>query len=479
MDKMKIGLVVFNVICLAFFVFVVVWSITNWSTIKSSFDGTKLYTQSALDDAYKQGLGDKEKYEQRINDYKTQIETLNKSIKELTDENTILKNNNKDYAKLIEELQAKVKELQNKVKYYEELLSAYENVNKLIATFMYDDEVYLVQLYDSGNKIAIEAPQSTTYKVFNGWKVNDEFVDLDTYTITNNTTFVADITYKYDVTFMVDNNVYVNQIIVKGENPTYPTQPTKSGYKFKGWSLNGVDTVYSLFDIKVTENITITALFVKTLENSTWAEIAEISASGQAEKVFAVGDEKTIKLSTGEEITFCIMGFNHDDLSDGSGKAGITLGMKHLLHYRYEMNHLGASNAGGWNSSLMRTQRMVELFSQLPEDLQEIVKAVNKKSSAGSQSSEIITSSDKLWLFSYTEITGSTEAVYADEGTQYAYYKRGNSTIKRLDNGAGDRSSWLTRSAVLSGNTSFETIDFMYVSDVTSYKYGVCFGMCI
>ena len=173
------------------------------------------------------------------------------------------------------------------------------------------------------------------------------------------------------------------------------------------------------------------------------------------------------------------MGFNHDDLSDGSGKAGITLGMKHLLHYRYEMNHLGASNAGGRDSSLMRTQRMVELFSQLPEDLQEIVKAVNKKSSAGSQSSEIITSSDKLWLFSYTEITGSTEAVYADEGTQYAYYKRGNSTIKRLDNGAGDRSSWLTRSAVLSGNTSFETIDFMYVSDVTSYKYGVCFGMCI
>jgi len=42
MDKMKIGLIVFNVICLAFFVFVTVWSITNWNTIKSSFDGTKL-----------------------------------------------------------------------------------------------------------------------------------------------------------------------------------------------------------------------------------------------------------------------------------------------------------------------------------------------------------------------------------------------------------------------------------------------------
>lgn len=477
MNKATIAL---SVITSAIVIAVICVVALNWSAIKTMLAGGKLYTIDDINTAYEEGKQDYAKINAKYDELLKEYQEKSMQVIELTEKVTTLENENKQIPELkkqIEELQAKVKELQNKVKYYEELLSAYENVNKLIATFMYDDEVYLVQLYESGSKVSIQAPQSTTYKVFNGWKVNDEIVDLETYTITDNTTFVADITYKYDVTFMVDNNVYVNQIIVKGGNPTYPTQPTKSGYKFKGWSLNGVDTVYSLFDIKVTGNITITALFVKTLENSTWAEIAEISASGQAEKVFDIGDEKTIKLSTGEELTFCIMGFNHDELSDGSGKAGITLGMKNLYYYTYAMNN-GVSNVGGWNASIMRTQRMNELFSLLPEDLQKIIKTVNKKSSAGNQSSEIITTTDKLWLFSLVEVTGTTDAVYVDEGTQYAYYKRGNSTIKYLNNGSGVRSNWATRSATTSNNIGFEKIDLLS-GDLTSNRNGVCFGMCI
>lgn len=315
MDKMKIGLIVFNVICLAFFVFVVVWSITNWNTIKSSFDGTKLYTQSALDEAYKQGLGDKEKYEQRINDYKTQIETLNKSIKELTDENTILKNNNKDYAKLIEELQAKVKELQNKVKYYESLLSAYENVNKLIATFMYNDEVYLVQLYESGSKVSIQAPQDTDHITFEGWLVNGQEVDLETYTITENTTFVAKLTYHQIVTYKDSDTVLKTQKVKKAD--VLDTQgylaPTKSYYNFAEWQLNG-ESIASGY--VVNDDIVLTAKYEYALNGQ---YVYYVGVTGiQLEGVFTISDttiENVISRKNGKQNTLITFALNDNKIN--------------------------------------------------------------------------------------------------------------------------------------------------------------------
>lgn len=54
-----------------------------------------------------------------------------------------------------------------------------------------------------------------------------------------------------------------------------------------------------------------------TFAESDWATIAEESEKGNAQKYFAVGDEKTIELTTGEEITLVILGFNHDDLTGG------------------------------------------------------------------------------------------------------------------------------------------------------------------
>ncbi len=241
MDKRKIALIVFNAICVALFVFVIAWSIINWGTVKNLFNGTKLYTQTALDEAYEQGLGDKAMYQKLINNYKDQIETLNKNIKDLTDENTLLKNNEKDYVARIAELEKEVAELKNKIKYYEELLSAYENVSKLIATFMYDDEVYLVQLYESGSKIVIEAPADTEHIKFNGWTVDGQVIDLATYTITENTTFVAKLTYYQFVTYKDGETALKTQKVERGETLTVGSYsaPKKSYYNFTEWQING------------------------------------------------------------------------------------------------------------------------------------------------------------------------------------------------------------------------------------------------
>lgn len=239
--------------------------------------------------------------------------------------------------------------------------------------------------------------------------------------------------------------------------------------------------------------------------NADWSTIAKVAASGKAEVYYNVGDEKTIELSTGEEVTLVILGFNHDDLSDGSGKAAISIGMKNLLATFYRMN-LYNLNTTSWGDSEMCLSTMATFLSQLPSDLQAAIKSVNKLTSAGGRSTTIITSSDKLWLpalaeiFSKTSITGSSNSnistnatVYQAEGEQYAYYKnligdndggtaKNAALIKYLSNGTGDASDYWLRSPYIVDQESFHVI---YSTGIPFYrtanftKYGVSFGFCI
>ena len=236
---------------------------------------------------------------------------------------------------------------------------------------------------------------------------------------------------------------------------------------------------------------------------SSWAQIAALSESGAAKTYFSVGDEKTIELTTGEEITLVILGFNHDDLT-GGGKAGITIGMKNLLATTYRMNAT-STNAGGWNNSQMRTSTMATLLSQLPIDLRNVVKQVNKKATAGGTSQSITTSADKLFLLAMSEIFSATSiensatstiADYADaynaEGTQYEYYRNligdnnGGTTananlIKKLSNGGGSATLWWLRSPSISNSTNFRYINSAGgVSSYNAYSAcGVSFGFCV
>lgn len=222
-----------------------------------------------------------------------------------------------------------------------------------------------------------------------------------------------------------------------------------------------------------------------TFANATWAEISDISEAGLARAAFNVGDEKTISLSTGEQVTLVILGFNHDDLSDGSGKAGMTIGMKNLLATTYRMNSAN-TNTGGWNSSYMRTQTMATLLSQLPSDLQSAIKQVNKKATAGGKSTSIVTSADKLWLLAEVEVDGTILEGYADEGKQYEYWKTvkdgtvAADRVKYLSNGSGSADEWWLRSPSLIGALSFRYISSTgRVLNNGGVSYGVSFAFCV
>jgi hypothetical protein len=218
---------------------------------------------------------------------------------------------------------------------------------------------------------------------------------------------------------------------------------------------------------------------------ASWSDIAALSESGSADKYFSVGDEKTISLTTGEQVTLVILGFDHDNLT-GGGKAGMSIGMKNLLATKYRMNAT-ATNEGGWDESEMRTSTMATLLSQFPSDLQSVIKQVNKKATAGGASTSITTSADKLWLFAEVEIDGTTSAGYADEGEQYEYWKTvkdgtvADDRKKYLSNGSGSAYNWWLRSPNVSYSSDFRSFNSTggVANYYASYTYGVSFGFCV
>ena len=218
--------------------------------------------------------------------------------------------------------------------------------------------------------------------------------------------------------------------------------------------------------------------FNSVLSKNMWAQIAKASAAGKASQLWSVGDTKDITVGS-ETLTLVIMGFSHDDLASG-GKAGITFGMKNLMATTRRMN-ASNTNSGGFTGSEMYSWLQNTLLPTLPSDLRAVLKSVNKKTSAGSQSSTINTNSMKLFLFSEIEIFGSTTYSKAGEGSQYSYFATAANRIKYLSNGAGSASWWWERSPYGSDSNSFCSVD-SDGSAGTNYAAstgGVCFGFCV
>lgn len=217
-----------------------------------------------------------------------------------------------------------------------------------------------------------------------------------------------------------------------------------------------------------------------TLADNSWATIASVSAAGTWDDVgWKVGDEIDITVS-GEKLTLVIMGFSHDDKADGSGKAGITFGMKNLMASTRAMNSSN-TNSGGFTGSAMYTWLTGTLLPALPSDLQAVLKSVNKKTSAGSQSSTINTNAMKVFLFSEIEIFGSVTYSKSGEGSQYSYFATAANRIKYLSNGSGSANNWWERSPSGSDSTYFCVVGGNGSASYygASRSRGVCFGFCV
>ena len=203
------------------------------------------------------------------------------------------------------------------------------------------------------------------------------------------------------------------------------------------------------------------------------AAATDIAKNGTSSVVYAkakaamdAGTKFSMKLTNGKTLEYRIIGINHDDLADGSGKAGLTFLTTSTTIFS-RMNPTG-SNTGGWEKSELR-QKMNsgKIWNLMPSDFQSKVKPVRKlTNNVGgyrSKDAAVTATSDRLFLLSYTEIipTSHWASSYpwtSSEGTQYEAFKGKvtNNYGENLVVGNGRR--WWERSV-----NPVSTVDFLVV----------------
>lgn len=215
------------------------------------------------------------------------LATLSAEVERLKAELEALKSTNNG-------LEETISELEYQVSYYEQLISKYENDNKFEVAFKFVNQALSVQLVEK-NDYAIEPSDIPSKRgfVFKGWAVNGEVVDVSTYTITENTTFVA--TFEelplYTMSFNVKGDV-TKAYFYEGENIVAPDLDLPEG--FVGWTIDGENIVDNI--VVATSDITFTAVFEKFTVNYVAnsdivrTELIEIGESSVYETVPAKDD---------------------------------------------------------------------------------------------------------------------------------------------------------------------------------------------
>ena len=236
-----------------------------------------------------------------------------------------------------------------------------------------------------------------------------------------------------------------------------------------------------------------------------WKELDELSAQcatlGSSDFEHLLGFTKDVDVEGLGIVKAKLIGLNHDDLSDGSGKAGFTFqltdGLSAFWRASFQMNS-SDTNSGGWASSLMRSTNLPKLKAALPADLQGVIKKVTKKTSTANSGTAVSDTEDDLFLLSLVESIGTTKTAYTDnpvasgnylynEGTQYEYYKQfdGNKTEAFnhhiINQASGSAQYWWLRSIYLGNTTSFYYMlsggDWIYYNASSAYLPAA--GFCL
>ena len=193
-----------------------------------------------------------------------------------------------------------------------------------------------------------------------------------------------------------------------------------------------------------------------------------------AKKAMDEGTKWKTALLDGKTLEYKIIGINHDNLANGSGKAGLTF-MTTSTGIKSRMNSSNTNSTGWKNSELRAKMNGGKIWNLLPADLQNTIKPVTKltvdEKIADSSNPIAVGTTDKLFLLSIAEIAPSIPENWFDkdpnkpsclvqEGSQYEAFQgkvmnshSGNPAL------AGD-AYWWERT-----NRSYDDNSFLYVSN--------------
>ena len=156
------------------------------------------------------------------------------------------------------------------------------------------------------------------------------------------------------------------------------------------------------------------------------AAATDIAKNGTSSVVYAkakaamdAGTKFSAKLTNGKTLEYRIVGINHDDLADGSGKAGMTFEATNTALGGQRMNATD-TNVGGWDKSELRGRlNSGDLWSLLPAELQTKVKSVKKMTDnkGGGTAGTPSATTDKVFLLSSTEVWATSTTMAPSTST--------------------------------------------------------------
>lgn len=191
----------------------------------------------------------------------------------------------------------------------------------------------------------------------------------------------------------------------------------------------------------------------------------------EIKSVWSIGDCRSVDLAAMEAVyvgeshraqtvELQILGFEHDTLTTTIGKktkALITVDLKNCLrdatvsdtdgknNTEHGYMNDSISNTGGWTSCKRRTWCNDTFYNALPQYIKDLVKHVDKLTSAGIMSPTINTDSDRCFLLSEIEIFGNISQSTAGEGVQYGWFANAESNrykFPKWDSGSPSDAWW-------------------------------------
>lgn len=325
---------------------------------------------------------------------------------------------------------------------------------------------------------------------------------------------------RYNVYFYNDNTLLqTKEDVLYGSSTSYTgSTPVKTGvenpdeYVFKGWSpspddITGETYCYAVF--KFTGY-----LFGKlgktededygygNVNNPNWdainaywdtisADVVSYQNGTLAESDFMtkypIGGRMIVPINLSSGFIYAdveIIGYNHDNIADNSGKAPLTFFCVDLPQILHRMN-VESTNDGGYELSEMRKFVNEELLVALPDELKSIIKPVYKISDGGSTNKSLVTTTDSCWIASYDEVglvSGSNNLV--GQGELYAsMFSSNKDTRKKYITDEAVAGGWWLRSSYYSANSNSMfwrvTNSGGSYSDIAFNSFYVAFGFCV
>jgi len=319
-----------------------------------------------------------------------------------------------------------------------------------------------------------ESTVDTVY-TYSGWSLTDGGSADTTNALANVTedrtvyaSYTESVRY-YTVTYYDEDGTTVlhTEQVAYGGSSSYTNK--KDNHVFNGWNPEPTNITGDLDCYGAWEES-------YSFADASWEYIAQVSESGKASEVFALGDTKTETLTytdgTTEEITLTIVGFDMDAKYDGTGKAGITV-VSNVLAEDKQMH--SSDTDAYYSDTTLRSYVNTTLRATLPTNLNNNIKQVSKthwSAASGTNNLKEKTTGEYLWILVSNEVayTNTTHYPYFDSQAKMIGYKPNGTGAKYwLRRGSGSRGYW---TCIGSGGTTGQ-------SSKATIPCGVRFGFCV